>query len=180
MAGLQKKQTTNWAISAGSSLGGGKGKVGAGMIGLTLFDVDSQIYIPLTLYGASVGGGIPVGFNLSTFSPTFFTTTKPLWASDFNGGATVGGADLTIGVGGSLAYVTFWGTGHSPYWLDIGGLQVGVSAGISAGIYKASTYIEDATPNNGCIISPDGDSSCGGSSKKEPRSSSASTPAQSR
>lgn len=172
MAGLQKEKSTSWAISSGFSFGGGKGKVGAGVICLTLFDVNAQLFIPLTLYGASVGGGLPAGVNLSTFSPNFFTTPK-LWAEDFNGVATVAGADLTIGVGGSLAYVTFKGVDHTPYWLDIGGLQVGVSAGISAGIYKASTYIDDAKPNNGCLIAPGGDPLCGGSSKPQQQQSSA-------
>ena len=61
MAGLQKKPSTGWAISSGATLGGGKGKVGAGIVGLTLFDVQSQLYIPLGLVGGGVGGGIPVG-----------------------------------------------------------------------------------------------------------------------
>jgi len=169
MAGLQKEKSTSWAISAGFSLGGGKGKVGAGVICLTLFDVNAQIFIPLTLYGASAGVGLPVGANISTFSPNFFTTPA-IWAGDFNGVATVAGADMTIGAGGSLSFVTFKGVDHSPYWLDIGGLQAGVSGGVSAGIYYARTYIDDAKPNHGCLIAPGGDPLCGGSSKSENQS----------
>jgi hypothetical protein len=153
-------------------VGGGKGKVGAGIVGLTLFDVNAQLYIPLTLYGAALGGGLPAGFNISTFSPTFFTTTPALWAQDFNGRATLVGADLTIGVGGSASYITFWNTDHDPYWLDIGGLQVGVSGGISAGLYYAHAYPGDATPNYGCIIAPGGDPICGGYSPAPQNSSS--------
>jgi len=173
MAGLQNKPSNSWAISGGSSVGGGKGKIGVGVIGLTLFDVNSQLYIPMTLYGGSVGMGLPVGANLSTFSPTFFSTSSELWAEDFDGRVTVAGADMTIGVGGSLAYITFWNVDHDPYWLDVGGLQAGVSGGISAGLYYASTYISKAKKNGGCLIAPGGDPLCGGSSAPEYGQSSA-------
>jgi hypothetical protein len=171
MAGLQKKKSANWAISSGAGIGGGKGKVGVGWIGLTLFDVDSQLFIPMGLHGAAVGLGLPVGVNISTFSPTFFMTAEPLWAEDFEGLALVAGADMTIGVGGCMAVVTFKGVDHNPYWLDIGGLQVGVSGGVSAGIYYVATSIKSAQENNGCIISPSGDPLCGGSSSAGPNSS---------
>ncbi len=170
MAG-QRKASTSWAISAGASIGKGKGSLGAGLVGLTLFDVEGQLFIPLSLKGGSVGGGLPIGLTLSTFSPTFFSTSKPLWAQDFAGMATIPNADLTIGVGGSIAAVTFWNVDHDPYWLDIGGLQVGVSGGIGAGIYRVSVDPSHATPNNGCIIAPGGDPLCGGSSQAGPNSS---------
>jgi hypothetical protein len=158
------KPSTSWAISASGSLGGGKGKVGAGIICLTLFDVQSQQFIPLAMAGGSVGMGLPVGFDVSTFSPTFFTTSKPLSPSDFDGRVSVAGAGITIVAGGSLAYCTFWNVDHSPYWLDIGGVQAGVSGGVSAGIYFALTSLEKATKNNGCLITPGCDPMCGGSS----------------
>jgi hypothetical protein len=33
------------------------------------------------------------------------------------------------GVGGAEIFITFWDVDHDPYWLDIGGLAVGVGAG---------------------------------------------------
>lgn len=141
------------------------------MICLTLFDVQSQRFIPLTLYGASAGVGLPVGGNLSTFSPTFFGTSKPMIPDDFDGRVTVTGADLTVLVGGSAAWCTFWNVDHDPYWLDIGGLQVGVSGGVSAGIYYASTSPKNARDNDGCLIAPGGDPLCGGSSQMPSSSS---------
>jgi hypothetical protein len=166
VSGLQKKPSTQWAISPNVSLGGGKGKVGAGLLSLSLFDVQGQLFIPLTLGGVALGGGLPLGLNLSTFSPTFFSTSEPLWAKDFNGRVTVAGADLTIGYGGSLACLTFWNVDHDPYWLDIGGLQYGVSGGISAGIFIGKAYPEHATRNSGCIIHSGGDPLCGGQSRR--------------
>jgi hypothetical protein len=67
--------------------------------------------------------------------------------------------------------MTFWNIHHDPYWLDIGGLQVGVSGGISAGIYYGYAYANDATPNKGCIIAPGGDPLCGGNSSMPETSS---------
>ncbi|MFL6467434.1 MAG: hypothetical protein ACJ72Z_05705 [Pyrinomonadaceae bacterium] len=170
MTGLQKKRSASWAISAGLSFAASKKILGAGTLGLTLFDVENQLFIPLTLYGISLGGGLSGGASLSTFSPTFFTTPE-LWAGDFNGRATVAEADLTVGVGASAAYVTFWNVDHDPYWLDIGGLQVGVSGGISAGISYAHASIDNAKRNGGCLIAPGGDPLCGGSSAQETRES---------
>lgn len=170
MAGLQKKPSTSWAISAGVSTAASKGPLGLGTLRLTLFDVENQLFIPMTLECLTLGGGLPAGASLSTFSPTFFTTPA-LWARDFDGRVTVAEADLTIGVGSSAAYITFWNVDHDPYWLDVGGLQVGVSGGISAGIAYASTSINSAKKNGGCLIAPGGDPLCGGSSGPEPRES---------
>jgi hypothetical protein len=170
MAGLQKKPSRSWGISAGLSLAASKKALGGGSIGLTLFDVENQLFIPLTLYCITLGGGIPGGASLSTFSPTFFTTPE-MWAGDFNGRVTIAEADLTVGVGASAAYITFWNVDHDPYWLDVGGLQVGVSGGISAGIAYAHASISNAKKNGGCLIAPGGDPLCGGSSGPEQRES---------
>lgn len=164
MTAKQDKASTSWAISQSISLGAGKGAFGSSTIGLTLFDVQSQIYIPLTLKGGSVGAGLSSSFTLSTFSPSFFTT-DPLWARDFTGKVTIATAEMTIGIGGGLTYLTFWGVKHSPSWLDIGGLGVGLSAGIGAGIWHCQVNIDDAWKNGGCLIAPGGDPLCGGESK---------------
>lgn len=170
MAGLQTKKSSSWAISAGLSAAASKKVLGAGMMGLTLFDVENQLFIPLTLYCVTLGGGLSGGGSLSTFSPTYFTTPE-MWAGDFDGRVSIAEADLTIGIGGSAAYITFWNVDHDPYWLDVGGLQVGVSGGISAGIAYASTSVSNAKKNGGCLIAPGGDPLCGGSSGSEPRES---------
>ena len=170
MATTQRRPSAAWAISAGGAAGGSKGAVGASLICLTLFDVDSQIYIPLTLKGGSVGGGLPVGLTASTFSPTFFKTAKPLWAQEFSGRVTIPTAEMTVGVGGSLSYITFWQVDHDPYWLDIGGLEVGIAGGVGIGIWNCIVNLDSAYPNNGCVIAPGGDPLCGGHSKSRNQS----------
>jgi hypothetical protein len=171
MAGLQKKPSATWAIGGSASVGGGKGKVGAGIIVFDLIDVESQLFIPVVLKGGSLGGGLPVGLTASCSQPTFFETSKPLWAEAFHTFVTVAGAELTIGVGGALAVMTFTSIDHDPYWLGIGGLQVGISGGIAAGLYRATPLLGSMKANNGCNISPDGDPLCGGSSSAGPNSS---------
>ncbi len=165
MTAKQNKPSTSWAISPSLSVGGSKGRIGGSLIGLTLFDVESQIYIPLSLAGASAGIGLRGGFTLSTFSPYFFTTSKPLWASSFAGMANIATAEMTVGIGSGLTYITFWGVDHDPYWLDIGGLEIGLSAGVGAGIWHCSVKTDKAWKNGGCLIAPGGDPLCGGESK---------------
>jgi hypothetical protein len=160
----QTKPSSNWAISANVSLGKGKGSVGVGLIGLTLFDVDAQLYFSLGLKGGSVGGGLPVGLTVSTFSPSFFTTPTPLWVKDFDGRfVNLTGAELAIVVGGALTYLTFLNINHDPYWLDIGGVEAGIAGGIATGIYR-TVISEEGWENTGCRIQPDGDPMCGGKS----------------
>lgn len=162
---LINNKSSSWAISPGLTVGIGKGAFGSSRIGLTLFDVQSQVYIPLALTGGAVGAGLPGGVTLSTFSPYFFTTSEPLWPAHFKGRVTVATAEFTVGVGSGLTYITFWGVDHDPYWLDIGGLEVGLSAGINAGLYNCEVVIGKAHKNGGCLIAPGGDPLCGGSSQ---------------
>ena len=165
MAAKQEKPSSSWAISPNLTYGGGKGKFSQSNVYLTLFDVQAQIYIPLALTGVSIGAGLPGGATLSTFSPCFFSTSKPLWASSFQGRAIIPTAELTVGIGSGLTYITFYGVDHDPYWLDIGGLEVGLSAGVSAGFYYCNVYSDQAWKNGGCLIAPGGDPLCGGESK---------------
>jgi hypothetical protein len=169
MGDQQKAPSTSWAISGGLSLSGG-GKVGGSHMGMTLFDVNAQIYFPLHLKVLSIGGGIPLNLTLSTFSPSFFTTSKPLWVKDFSKSGLFANAELCVLIGGGLAYLTFRGIDHDPYWLDVGGLEAGLAAGISGGLFDATAYEKEGKANDGCLISPGGDPLCGGASKSENQS----------
>jgi hypothetical protein len=173
MAATQKGPSTSWAISGGLAFSGGHGAFSSTTTLLTLFDVNSQLFIPLELRGVSVGGGLSAGLTLSTFSPNFFTTSKPLLGKDFKGQVTLAQAEMAVGIGSSLTFITFWGVDHDPYWLDIGGLEVGLSAGIGAGIVHCQVHMEAAKANDGCLIAPGGDPLCGGSSKSPNQSSAA-------
>ncbi|MEK7725491.1 MAG: hypothetical protein AAB336_14150 [Acidobacteriota bacterium] len=173
MGETQKKPSTSWAISGGLSISGGAGKASAGALGLTLLDLDAQIFFPLSLKLSNLGAGLPFGLTVATFSPTFFKTPKPLWVNDFNVRGFFANAELCVFIGGALAYLTFTGINHSPFWLDIGGLESGLAAGISAGQFTATASDKEGKSNNGCIISPDGDPLCGNASKA-PNSSKAS------
>lgn len=173
MGDKQKEPSTSWAISGGFSISGG-GKVGAGRLGFTLFDVNSQIFFPLSLKVLGGSGGIPLNLTISTFSPTFFTTTNALKVKDFGVSGLFASAEMCIGIGGSLAYITFKRIDHNPYWLDVGGLEAGVAAGIGGGIFFATAYEDEGRANNGCLIAPGGDPLCGGTSKSENKSQSSS------
>ena len=178
MGNTQKEASASWAISAGLSISGG-GKTGGAGLGMTLFDVNAQIYFPLSLKVFSIGGGLPINVTVSTFSPTFFTTSKPLWVKDFSVKGVFANAELCVLIGGSLAYLTFRGIDHNPYWLDVGGLEAGVAGGISGGIFSATAYEKDGKSNDGCLITPGGDPLCNGYSKAPANSSSTDNPGMS-
>ena len=161
----QTKPSSSWAISASAALGGSKGKPGVGMVALTLFDVESQLYFSMTVYGGSLGGGIPVGATVSTFSPSFFTTPTAMWAKDFDGRmVSIAGAELSVIAGGSAMFLTFLRISTQPSWLDIGGVEAGLAAGVGGGVYYSSVAYDAGWANKGCRIQPDGDPLCGGKS----------------
>jgi hypothetical protein len=171
--GFTYGRSTNWAISLGGSAGF---VAGAGLSGcaVTLLDVDNQIFFPGVLAGSSVGAGLKAGLTVSTFSPTFFTVAKPMYASDFDN-SLCGLLDLTmvIGAGGSLTGLTIYGVPHSPSVLSVGGGAAGLAAGLTLSplLYL---YISDksARQNAGCPILPSGpDPMCGGQSKLPPNQS---------
>jgi hypothetical protein len=122
------RPSTQWALSGGATFSASV-FVGGAALGLTLIDVRSQIRIPMMVTSLGLGGGLKLGLTVSTESPSFFTTSKPLNVHDFDGRVTLASVGLTPGVGGSLAFITFWNVDHDPYWIDIGGLNVGVAAG---------------------------------------------------
>ena len=87
-----------------------------------------------------------------------------MWVKDFGDRfVNISGAELAVVVGGGLTYLTFLNINHTPSWLDIGGLEAGLAAGVATGIYRTVVY-EDGWENNGCRIQPDGDPMCGGKS----------------
>jgi hypothetical protein len=78
------------------------------------------------------GNGLPVNFSIPNPSVTFFRVSgEPLMHSHFDGRATLATADFVVGIGGGLAYLTFWGIDHDPYWIDLGGVSLGLSGGLS-------------------------------------------------
>jgi hypothetical protein len=166
--GFSYGESTNWAISCSYS-GGVVTFVGASRYDITLLDVDNQIFFPGIIGGSSAGAGLKAGGAVSTFSPTFFTVSPAMYASDFdNSLCLIMDIGLTIGVGGSLTGLTIYGVNHSPGLLDLGGVNAGLGAGAT---FSPLMYLyvnsSKAWKNPGCIITPGGDPMCGGYSKAE-------------
>jgi hypothetical protein len=164
--GFSYGQSTSWAISGGASAGLVP-VAGISAYAVTLFDVQNQIFFPALLAGSSVGAGLKAGGSVSTFSPTFFTVSTPMYASDFdNSLCTMVDVDFVPGVGGAATGMTIWGVSHSPAVLDLSGLSAGVSVGatISPLLYLC-VFDSKAWQNTGCLITPGGDPLCGGSSQ---------------
>ena len=139
---------------------------GLSAFAVTLFDVQNQIFFPALIAGSSVGAGLKGGGTVSTFSPTFFTVATPMYASDFDN-SLCGVLEIAFvpGVGGSFTGLTIYGVSHSPSVLNLGGLAVGVAAGVTLSpLMYLCVYDDKASQNKGCLITPDGDPLCGGSS----------------
>jgi hypothetical protein len=134
-----------WAISGGLSASFGV-VVAAQSLGLTLLDVKAQVMYGMWVQLFGLAAGIKASLTVSTFSPYFFTT-PPIRVGDFDGSVTFSSVEFTPAVGGSEAFITFWGVDHKPYWLDIGGLAVGFSGG--AGLM----YGQAVTQRNGTLVS---------------------------
>lgn len=166
--GFSYGKSTNWAISGGAS-GGLVPVAGISAYGITLLDVDNQIFFPGYIAGSSIGAGLKAGGAIATFSPTFFTVTPAMYASDFdNSLCGIIDAGLTILIGGSATGLTIYGVNHSPSVLDLGGANAGLSAGITLSpLMYLRVDSSKAWKNSGCIIAPGGDPMCGGYSKSE-------------
>jgi len=164
--GFSYGKSSSWAISSGASLGIVP-VAGLSAYAVTLFDVTNQIFFPALIAGSSISAGLKAGGTLSTFSPTFFTVTPPMYASDFDnslcGMVDIGFVPL---VGGSITGLTIYGVNHNPSVLDLGGLSVGVAGGgaLSPLMYLL-VFDSQASQNTGCLITPGGDPLCGGSSQ---------------
>lgn len=99
-------------------------------LGLNLLEVNSQV-----LYGVWlqcwIDCGLKANISVSTFSPTFFNTNPAISTTDFNGSITLTSGEIDPVIGGAAVLVTFWGVDHDPYWLSIGGLEIGVGIGFN-------------------------------------------------
>jgi hypothetical protein len=170
--GFTYKKSTKWAISSGAA-GGLVAGAGISAFEITLLDVYSQVFFPGLIAGSSFGAGLKAGGAISTFSPTFFTVSTPMYASDFdNSLCAIVDLSFVPGIGASAAGLTIYGVRHAPAVLSLGGLAVGVSGGftLSPLMYMA-IFDSKAWQNLGCMISPDGDPLCGGSSSAQNSSS---------
>ncbi len=170
--GFSFGRSSNWAISVSASVGLVP-VAGVTACAVTLLDVDNQIFFDGALAGSSVGAGLKAGGTAAPFSPTFFTTGKPLYASDFdNSLCLLMDVSFVVGVGGSATGLTIYGIPHDPGILSVGGLNAGLSFGLTFSplLYL---YISSGSPrqNNGCPITPGGDPLCGGQSKAGPNQS---------
>lgn len=150
--------SANWGISCNGSVGFVEV---AGIMGynITLVDVDNQGTYQGYLAGSAVGAGASLGGSASTFSPTFFTVSPPMYATDFdNKLCTMIDIGLTVIVGGSMTGLSIHGVNHSPSILDLGGMTSGFSAGftVSPLLYL---YVPNVAPDPvpGPTIAPDGD-----------------------
>jgi hypothetical protein len=126
-----------------------------GVMMFLLLNVRSQVAYPgrIIAPGAGAGAGIR-GASLSNPSWTFFRTATPIRIEDFSGWATVANAEFTGIYGGSLSYITFWSVDHDPYWIDIGGVTLGVSVGASLSPLCSVHFFDDPRPNIGSPIAP--------------------------
>jgi hypothetical protein len=167
------KTSRVWAIGDAISVGGGGKRAGGGIGLYSLIDVDNQIIYPLFIGSAGIGVSIPFGV---TFAETgvykFFETIKSIPASDFGGFVAFGTVlDASLLYGQSvLACITFHGVDHDPYWLDLSGLQSGISCTL-VNVSVGYAVLGDPRPNNGCQIRPKGDPLCGGYTPAEALSS---------
>ncbi|WP_295449795.1 hypothetical protein [uncultured Thiodictyon sp.] len=133
----------DWGIAAGISGSAGE-IIDVNIMLFYLLNVRSQVIYPGRFISASLGAGAGVrGASLSNPSWTFFRTSKPLMTEDFAGFATMATGEMTALLGGALSYLTFWGVDHDPYWLDLGGVTVGLSAGASITILGSVHFFDD-------------------------------------
>ena len=100
-----------------------------------------------------------------------------MYAEDFdNSLCAIIDASLVVGIGGSLTGLTIYGVNHTPGLLDLGGATAGVSGGVTLSplLYM---YVDHKHPrqNQGCLILPEGDPMCGGTSASGPNQSKSTT-----
>jgi hypothetical protein len=132
MAISKDRISESWGITSGIGAGVGGGfVVGVGLV--YLLNVKDQLIFPARMISAGAGAGVGIrGGSLGNGGRTFFRTSSPLSASDFEGFVTVANAEAILATSGvQLCYMTFWGVNHDPYWLDLAGFVGGVSVGAS-------------------------------------------------
>lgn len=146
--------STQWAMSTFASGGGGAG-VEVTVMGFYMLNVKSQVIYPGRFISVGIGGGGGIrGASLSSPSWTFFSTSKPLMTEDFSGWATLATVEATALIGGSLAYLSFWGVDHEPYWIDLGGVTVGASIGAGVSILGSVHFFDDPRRLVGAVTAP--------------------------
>jgi hypothetical protein len=171
MGGFSYGKSSSWAISGGGAAGV-VAYAGASVYLITLFDVENQIFFSGAIAGSSIGAGLKAGATVATFSPSFFTVSSPMYASDFDN-SLCGILDVSFValMGASATGLTIYGVSHSPSVLFLGGVGAGVAVGLTLSPLMYM-YIDSSSAyqNNGCLITPTGDPLCGGYSS-DPRQS---------
>ena len=153
---IPTRPSIDWGISSALSGGAGEGIVVGAML-FYLLNVSAQVVYPGRIISVSLGGGGGIrgrAASISSPSWTFFRTDQLLMVEDFAGFATVATGEITPGIGATLAYLTFWGVNHDPYWLDIGSVTVGASIGASISILASVHFFDDPRPVIGSLITP--------------------------
>jgi hypothetical protein len=136
--------STEWSLSGGFSAGGGV--IGGGQaLAMNLKNLRTEYSYLLTFVGVGLTAGFKAGIALSMPSTTEFTTSRPLHVEDFSCFGSLKIVELNPGIGGSLAYVSFWGVPSNPDYIDIGGLEAGVSAGGGVFAGRFSVWTSTAT-----------------------------------
>jgi hypothetical protein len=123
--------TKNWSIS-GMFSGGLSGViVGAQVAGMQLYNERNGQYCPYAFVGVGISGGLKGGASLAGSSTwTDFTTSEPMAFYDFDAFGALYGAELTVGFGGANNWLNIYTVDHAPNPLDLGGMNVGLNAGI--------------------------------------------------
>ncbi|MBE9225450.1 DUF4157 domain-containing protein [Phormidium sp. LEGE 05292] len=139
-------KSTRWSVSSGISLGASIGPAGGQGLLLNLKNLNNGYSYPLTFMSAGLGGGLKGGFSIATPSETEFTTPL-IGVDDFSCFGSLKTIDLTPGIGASEAFINLWGVNTSPNQIDIGGMQVGVSAGGGGFIGRFSAWKSFGKPS---------------------------------
>jgi hypothetical protein len=146
--------STQWGLRTFVSGGAGAG-VEVTVMGFYLLNVRSQVIYPGRFISVGIGGGGGIrGASISNPSWTFFSTGKPLMTEDFAGFATLATVEGTAVLGGCLAYITFWGVDHDPYWINIGGVTVGANLGAGVSLLGSVHFFDDPRRLVGAVAAP--------------------------
>jgi hypothetical protein len=125
------KPTRRWSISAMFSGGVSVVAIGVQVATMQLYNERSGQYCPCVFGGVGISGGLKAGASLVGESTwTDFTVAEEMAFYDFDAFGAIYGAELTIGVGGSNNWLNIYTVDHAPNPLDLGGMNVGVNAGI--------------------------------------------------
>ncbi|WP_428339392.1 eCIS core domain-containing protein [Mycobacterium sp.] len=133
--------STEWRISSEVS---GSATVFGGTLFLLTNKTTGFTY-QVDFEGLTWGIGGKVGVAISQSEATDFTSA-PLTVDQFNCGATIKFLELTVGAGGSIAYLGFTPIPTNPAQLDIGGLEAGASFGAGIQFGKTTVDVDHGIP----------------------------------